>query len=51
MGERLKRYQRTPCVDVGVETIYWTFDPRVARNAHLNLRRLGARASEYVVTM
>lgn len=51
VGERLKRYQRELVRAVGVETIYWTFDPLVARNAHLNLRRLGARASEYVVNM
>ena len=51
VGERLKRYQRELCRAVGVNTIYWTFDPLVARNAHLNLRRLGARASEYVVNM
>ena len=53
IGERLKRYQRELSLSrgLGVETIYWTFDPLVARNAHLNLRRLGARASEYVVNM
>ena len=51
VGERLKRYQRELCLSVGVKTIYWTFDPLVARNAHLNLRRLGATASEYVVNM
>lgn len=51
VGERLKRYQRGLCRNAGLETIYWTFDPLVARNAHLNLRRLGARASEYVVNM
>ena len=51
VGERLKRYQRELCLAVGIKTIYWTFDPLVARNAHLNLRRLGARASEYVVNM
>jgi len=51
VGERLKRYQRELWSAVGVETIYWTFDTLVARNAHLNLRRLGARASEYVVNM
>ena len=36
---------------VGVETMHWTFDPLVARNAHLNLTRLGARAIEYVPDM
>lgn len=51
VGERLKRYQRELCRGLNIETIYWTFDPLVARNAHLNLRRLGARASEYVVNM
>jgi predicted GNAT superfamily acetyltransferase len=51
VGERLKRYQRELCRAAGINTIYWTFDPLVARNAHLNLRRLGASASEYVVNM
>lgn len=51
VGERLKRYQRELCRNVGVDTIYWTFDPLVARNSHFNLRRLGARVSEYVVNM
>jgi predicted GNAT superfamily acetyltransferase len=51
VGERLKRYQRELCLAIGVTTMYWTFDPLVARNAHLNLMRLGARASEYVVNM
>ncbi|MGH7545402.1 MAG: GNAT family N-acetyltransferase, partial [Gemmatimonadota bacterium] len=30
---------------------YWTFDPLVARNAHLNLNRLGAEIAEYVPDM
>ena len=51
IGERLKHYQRALCVAVGARTMYWTFDPLVARNAHLNIMRLGARASEYVVNM
>src|SRR6185436_9536941 len=33
---------------VGVETMFWTFDPLVARNAHFNLNRLGARIAEYI---
>ena len=48
IGERLKRYQRDLVRAIGVDTMYWTFDPLVARNAHLNLNRLGARAVEYV---
>jgi predicted GNAT superfamily acetyltransferase len=51
IGERLKRYQRDLVRAVGVETMRWTFDPLVARNAHLNLARLGARAAEYVPNM
>jgi predicted GNAT superfamily acetyltransferase len=51
LGERLKCYQRDLVRAVGVETMHWTFDPLVARNAHLNLTRLGARAVEYVPDM
>jgi predicted GNAT superfamily acetyltransferase len=51
LGERLKRYQRDLVLAIGVETMQWTFDPLVARNAHLNLTRLGARAVEYVPDM
>ena len=31
LGERLKRYQRELVLAVGVRTMYWTFDPLVAR--------------------
>ena len=51
LGECLKRYQRDLVLAVGVETMHWTFDPLVARNAHLNLTRLGARPIEYVPDM
>jgi predicted GNAT superfamily acetyltransferase len=51
IGERLKQYQRELCLAVGANTMYWTFDPLVARNAYLNIMRLGARAAEYVVNM
>ncbi|HEU5184046.1 MAG TPA: hypothetical protein VFU01_05740 [Gemmatimonadaceae bacterium] len=51
LGERLKHYQRDLVLAIGVETMHWTFDPLVARNAHLNLTRLGARAVEYVPDM
>ena len=29
---------------VGAEVMYWTYDPLVSRNAHVNFNRLGARA-------
>jgi predicted GNAT superfamily acetyltransferase len=51
IGERLKHYQRDLVRAVGVETMFWTFDPLVARNAHLNLDRLGTRVVEYVPDM
>jgi predicted GNAT superfamily acetyltransferase len=51
LGEQLKHYQRERVLALGVEIMYWTFDPLVARNAHLNLNRLGARASEYIEDM
>jgi len=51
LGERLKHYQRELVRAVGAETMYWTFDPLVARNAQLNLVRLGARVAEYVPNM
>lgn len=47
IGVRLKRHQRALLLEAGVATVLWTFDPLEARNAHLNLRRLGATAAEY----
>lgn len=49
IGKRLKHFQRDLLVPLGVRRMYWTYDPLVARNAHLNLERLGARAAEYRV--
>ena len=51
LGERLKEFQREECRRLGVRTIYWTYDPLVARNAHLNLTRMGARVHEFVPAM
>jgi predicted GNAT superfamily acetyltransferase len=51
IGERLKRRQGDLVRGLGIATMHWTFDPLVARNAHLNLVRLGARATEYVPNM
>lgn len=49
VGFALKLDQRAYALEQGVDTITWTFDPLVARNAHLNLRRLCARPVEYRV--
>jgi predicted GNAT superfamily acetyltransferase len=49
LGRRLKYFQRDMLRALGIRTMYWTYDPLVARNAYLNLVKLGAIASEYVV--
>lgn len=51
IGRKLKEFQRDALLRLGVARIYWTFDPLVARNAHFNLNRLGARVVEYVPDM
>jgi len=51
IGRGLKEFQRLAVAKVGAKTIYWTFDPLVARNAHLNINVLGVRATDYVQDM
>jgi chorismate synthase len=51
IGRRLKEYQRREVRALGATVIYWTYDPLVARNAHLNFNVFGVRALEYVVDM
>ncbi|MFQ6045303.1 MAG: GNAT family N-acetyltransferase [Gemmatimonadales bacterium] len=51
IGRRLKLYQRDRLRELGIDRMYWTFDPLVARNANLNLNKLGARVVEYVPDM
>jgi chorismate synthase len=48
LGARLKWAQRDEALARGVDHLTWTFDPMQARNASLNLRRLGAVAPEFV---
>src|SRR5512134_1813951 len=47
VGHRLKWAQRDEAMARGVALITWTFDPLQARNANLNLRRLGGTAAEF----
>ncbi|WP_169984370.1 GNAT family N-acetyltransferase [Microbispora sp. H10836] len=47
-GFALKLHQREWALDRGLETITWTYDPLVRRNAHFNLAKLGARPEEYL---
>lgn len=47
VGSALKLAQRAACLDQGVHVVRWTFDPMVARNAWLNLGKLGAVADRF----
>jgi len=49
IGFRLKRAQREEAVARGLDWMVWTYDPLQAANAHLNMHKLGARASRYYV--
>ena len=51
LGRRLKAWQRDAARAAGAEVMYWTYDPLVARNAHLNFNVLGVHAHEYVPDM
>ncbi len=47
VGVALKQTQAQLCRDQGLDLMTWTFDPLRARNAHLNLEKLGATAGMY----
>lgn len=47
IGERLKLAQRDFALKHGVQLVTWTFDPLLARNAYLNLHKLGAVVQGY----
>lgn len=51
LGVRLKAYQRQLLLERGIEVAFWSYDPLEARNAHINIDRLGARPVEYIVDM
>lgn len=51
IGRKLKLYQRELLMPLGIRTMFWTYDPLVAKNAYLNIVKLGARPVEYVVDM
>lgn len=48
VGVKLKWRQREDALARGLGLITWTYDPLQARNAYLNLRRLGATAAEFL---
>ncbi|MDP5226263.1 MULTISPECIES: hypothetical protein [Arthrobacter] len=47
VGFALKQHQRAWSLERGIDTMTWTFDPLVSRNARFNLAKLGAHVSEY----
>lgn len=51
LGLALKRWQRDRLREQGIDRAYWSYDPLLAGNAHLNLNLLGARVVEYVEEM
>lgn len=48
VGYVLKLHQRAWALRHGIDTIAWTFDPLVRRNAHFNLVKLGAAAAGFL---
>jgi chorismate synthase len=49
IGTLLKLAQRDFAIRYGIELVTWTFDPLLARNAYLNLYKLGAIGQRYAV--
>ncbi|MCQ8187391.1 chorismate synthase [Streptomyces rugosispiralis] len=51
VGHAVKQAQRGWALERGADTMRWTFDPLVARNARFNLVKLGAVGAEYLVDL
>jgi predicted GNAT superfamily acetyltransferase len=51
LGRKLKLYQRDTLLKMGVKEVFWTYDPLVAKNAHLNFNCFGVEVTEYVPHM
>ncbi len=47
IGFRLKMAQRDVALKQAIRLVTWTFDPMLATNAHLNIRKLGAVIQRY----
>ena len=47
VGFAVKEHQRAWCLERGISTITWTYDPLVSRNAYFNLTKLGATVTDY----
>jgi chorismate synthase len=51
LGRMLKEHQRSELARRGIAEMLWTFDPLIAKNAHLNLNVLGARVVTFTPNM
>ena len=49
IGYRLKMAQREIAGKQDISLVTWTFDPLLAANAHLNIRKLGATVKRYAI--
>jgi predicted GNAT superfamily acetyltransferase len=49
IGLALKLAQRVWALTAGAQSMRWTYDPLLRRNAGFNLRKLGAVATEYLI--
>ena len=49
IGTALKMHQRVWALEQGIDTIVWTFDPLVRRNARVNLLKLGVEVDGFEV--
>ncbi|MEX0692094.1 MAG: GNAT family N-acetyltransferase [Gemmatimonadales bacterium] len=48
VGRQLKQWQAERIRANGIDVMYWTFDPLVARNAWVNFHHLGVTSREYM---
>lgn len=48
VGHALKLHQRSWALARGIDTVTWTFDPLISRNAYFNMTKLGAVPAEYL---
>jgi predicted GNAT superfamily acetyltransferase len=51
IGAELKLSQRGYALKRGIHLIEWTYDPLESKNAHLNVRKLGAIVRRYYVNL
>ena len=49
LGYELKLAQRDAALAQDIDLITWTFDPLLSRNAHLNIAKLGAVSTTYLI--